>query len=316
MSASSQIFLGDLAWALLTAGNPTGADWSSICSLLGFGSAPAIHPTDGKFERETVVPHSVLPPGNTAATAIPIPEAGFAGSIGEIIDFELDRKPAPPQSISAGAASPVPRASRSLPLKSLFEPLWERGILVEIAGVPCREGSLIVLEAVAQLARGEAVRDLPRERIQSVSKGCHILIDTGVGMQPFARDCRQVVESIRRAVGNDKARTFTFVDCPAKGVVTEGYEDVGYRAPQNGAVVVAISDLIRGGPRSALREAEPEDWLSVAKAIHDAGSLLIVLNPYAQTRWPSALSSIVPIIYWDQSTRAATVRRTRRQILG
>lgn len=73
----------------------------------------------------------------------------------------------------------------------MFNALWERGVLLEAAGTPRPEGELAIVEAVQLIARGEVWRDLPFEMVQSVSKGCQILVDTGLGMQPFAGDARQ-----------------------------------------------------------------------------------------------------------------------------
>ena len=146
-----------------------------------------------------------------------------------------------------------------------------------------------------------------------MSKGCQILIDVGIGMQPFVGDTRQMVRAMRKVVGAEHVRVLTFVDCPSRGVLSEAYKDEAYRAPDNGAIVVAVSDLCGGGPHAAIREAEPESWLVVVRQVRDAGSTLVVLNPYPPDRWPARLAGRIPIIYWDRATRASDVRRTRRR---
>jgi hypothetical protein len=65
---------------------------------------------------------------------------------------------------------------------------------------------------------------------------------------------------------------------------------------------------------SAMREAEAEDWLTVAKRVRDAGSDLLILNPYLPDRWPARVKDRVAVVHWDTSTRAADVRQTRRRI--
>jgi hypothetical protein len=96
-------------------------------------------------------------------------------------------------------------------------------------------------------------------------------------------------------------------------VLTESYDDETYSPPENGALVLAVSDLCRGGPGGAIRQAEPADWLKLARIVRDAGSTLVVLNPYPRERWPAQVAEQITVVYWDRSTRTADVRRTRRR---
>jgi hypothetical protein len=265
-----------------------------IAAMLGF--AQAEHGPLARVGSAPLPGAPMRPPGEGLAagerpSAAAIPLAG-GEDIGVLIAFDVERSTAPAQRIVLSAEATLQRLAHSpLPLRPLFEPLWERGLLIEAAGTPCWEGDLAVLEAVEVIARGEALQELPAERIQSVSRGCQVLIDTGLGMQPFASDCRQIARSIRRSVGAEHTRVLTFADCPKTGVMTENYSDAEYAAPENGAMVVALSDLCRGGPRGAIREAEPEDWLAVVRAIRDAGSSLawISTENYSPKREPGFL---------------------------
>jgi hypothetical protein len=198
-------------------------------------------------------------------------------------------------------------------LQPLLDPLWQRGVLTEAVGRRLAEGDIDVLALVEALAKGRPLAEAPREKIQSVSKGCQLLIDNGPGMRPFGSDSRQLAGSVRRAVGAEHTRVLTFVDCPTSGVLNETYDDEPYTPPDNGAIVLAVSDLCSGGPPSAIRRAAPRDWLAVARMVRDAASTLVVLNPYPRELWPAAIASRVPVIYWDRGTRAADVRRARRR---
>ena len=314
MTAPTRIFVGDLVRALSVAGDAGGGNWPEIAAMLGFGPPGPVPPRDGELEPrdrlQQAQPVEGTATGEMAAAVAALPDSS---DIGELIEFDLERSTAPAEPIVPGAPAPSPaRAVSSLPLRPLFDALWERGILIEAAGMPCAEGELAVLRAVELIARGDALRELPVERIQSVSKGCQILLDTGLGMQPFASDGRQMVRSLRRAVGAAHTQVLTFTDCPTLGVMTDRYKDERYAAPANGAMVLAISDLCLGGPRSAIREAEPEEWLTVAKWVHDAGNSLVVLNPYPPARWPASVAAQVPIVHWAATTVAANVRRARR----
>jgi hypothetical protein len=315
MSSTTRVFLGDLATALKRAGTPGGENWPQIFSLLGFGRAAEIAPRSpgGPTAVATAQIDRPVERRSTDGIRSPIGRGGNQ-DIGELIEFDFERTTAPAQSLPQ-APAPAPEPQRTTPplLQPLLDPLWERGILIEAIGTPVAEGDIALLEAVELIARGEPLRDIPREMMQSVSKGCQVLIDTGAGMRPFARDTRQFAGAVRKAVGAYHTRVLTFVDSPLCGVLTETYDDEAYAPPENGALVLAVSDLCRGGPGSAIRHAEPADWLKLARIVRDAGSALVVLNPYPCERWPAQVTERIPVVYWDRSARTADVRRTRRR---
>jgi hypothetical protein len=313
MSLPARIFAGDLARALSAAGDAEGANWPAIAAMLGFHFEAGRDPDADRRPAEPSIAYRPAEPVSGPAAA-DTAAAAAEGEMGDLLDFEMEQFTAPPEPIPADAPSlPQSEAARPLAASPLFNALWERGVLLEAAGTPRREGELAIIEAVELIARGEGWRDLPFEKIQSVAKGCQILVDTGLGMQPFAGDTRQVVRSFRHAVGAEHIRVLTFVDCPTRGVLSETYRDETYRAPDSGATVVAITDLCSGGPRAAIREAQPEAWLAIAKRVRDAAASFIVLNPYPPDRWPASLADRMPIVHWHVATRSADVRRTRRR---
>jgi hypothetical protein len=313
MTASHRIFLGDLARALARTGSPDGGNWNEIAALLGF--------TREAPRELSVEPPQVPPPERRAAASAPQsaapavrPAEPASDDIGEPVDFDLDRRPADPMPLPQAAAPAVERRRLApLFLKPLLDPLWERGVLIEAVGTRLAEGSIDVPAAVEAIARGTPLTRPPREIVQSVAKGCQVLLDTGVGMRPFGRDARQVVRAVRRAVGAAHTRVFTFVDCPTRGVLNETYNDEPYTPPNNGAAVLAVTDLCSGGPSSAIRQASQRDWLRIERMIRGAGSTLVILNPYPADSWPAILSTRLPILYWHRGTRAADVRRARRR---
>jgi hypothetical protein len=312
MSASGRVFLGDLARSLAVAGSPRGDNWNEIADMLGFGrekhatpSTPAtVPPVPGS--PTTTTSQQAL----TTSGAAPTPTA----DIGELLEFDFDHKPAPQLSVPH-SVSPIPDAVRKAPavLQPLLDPLWQRGVLIESLGRLLPEGGIAIGAAVEAIARGEALVDVPREVVQSVSKGCQVLIDTSQGMRPFAKDARQLLAAIRRAVGSAHTQSLTFTGTPLSGVMTESYDDELYRPPDNGALVLAVSDLGAGAP-GTLRKTPLTEWRKTARLIRDAGSQLIVLNPYKPQLWPPGALSIFPIVHWDRTTRASDVRRLRRRL--
>jgi hypothetical protein len=316
MNAPTRIFVGDLVRALSEVGGPDGKNWPEIAKLLGMTwvdaslTVPQVSKSESSQLRDVKPSRSVTPSLSETRHEVPDTE-----DVGEPIDFDFTQTEAAPDVISLPSKPPQrePEARQILTLQPLLDPLWERGILVEAVATVVREGDIDITATVELIARGRSLQDAPREVIPSVSKGCQLLIDTGVGMQPFLEDTRQLTNSIQRAVGTGHTTVFTFIDCPIIGVLTTTYEDSMYTPPQNGAIVLALSDLCCGGPRGTIRDAKPEEWLLISKQIRDAGSSLVVLNPYPPDRWPSSLIGRIAILHWDRSARAATVRQTRRR---
>jgi hypothetical protein len=315
MKAGTRVFLGDLVRALKETGDSRGENWSAIAAMLGFqfGETRASVPAPGgaqpqETNRQTVGPGAQRqPPAETSAPST-------NEDIGELVEFDLERSTSPPESFVLDSAVPESPASAPPPPRPLLDPLWQRGILIESAGTLDAGGDVAIFEAVDLFARGAPLLDLPALKIRGVSKGCQVLVDAGLGMQPFANDTGQIVGALRRAVGSEHTRVLTFIDCPTTGVMTESFGDTHYTPPDNGAMVLALTDICSGGPRSAFREAEPEDWLAVAKQIRDAGSDLLILNPYPPDRWPARVRDRIAVVHWDSSTRAVDVRQTRRHI--
>lgn len=313
MNSQYPIFLGDLVRALADAGKDAPETWPDIAKLLGFGPAQPEQPP-------VIEPASL--PGNLqsrraeskGAQAGGTDGTGLQTDRGDLVEFEFEHSQSPPQTIPPVAEpGSKPRQQAPLRLASLLDPAWERGVLIEAAGREVSEGEIDIPETVDRIARGWPLADLPREMTSSVRKGCQVLIDMGAGLLPFAQDARALAEAVRHAIGAEHTQLLSFVDCPTLGAMTEDYRDIAYRPPENGAMVLALTDLCRGGPRGAVREAAPEDWLKVAKAIADAGSQLVVLNPYPPPRWPEAVADSIAVVHWDRTTRAADVRRIRRR---
>jgi len=313
VSTNGRVFLGDLTRALVVAGSPGGSDWSEIARMLGFERERIAAP-DRQMEApanlDAASPAATRRPDATAARPVAEPNS----PIGELLEFDLDHQPSQSSSLPKSAA-PIPERARrvSAVLQPLLDPLWQRGILIESLGKLLPEGEIDVLAAVEAIARCDAMAEVPREHVQSVSKGCQVLIDTSQGMRPFAKDARELVKAVRKAVGGEHTQVLTFANSPLNGVLTESYDDEPYRAPDNGALVLAVSDLGAAGTSGAVRRTPLSEWRATARRIRDAGSQLIVLNPYAPHTWPSEADSVFPIVHWDRSTRASDVRRKRRR---
>jgi hypothetical protein len=311
MNVGTRVFLGDLVRALKHTGDSQGENWGAIAAMLGFQfgetrvPAPAVT-LQQEMDRQPAGPGARQQPH--AETTSP----STSDDIGELVEFDLERSTSPPETLVLDSVALESPAS-PVPPRTLLDPLWQRGILIESAGALDATGDVSILEAVDLFARGAPLLNLPALKMRGISKGCQVLVDAGLGMQPFANDTGQLVRAIRKAVGFEHTRVLTFIDSPTTGVMTESFGDMHYTPPDNGAMVLALTDICCGGPRSAIREAVPEDWLTVAKRIRDAGSDLLILNPYPPDRWPAQVKDRIAVVHWDISTRAVDVRQIRRR---
>jgi hypothetical protein len=314
LSTAHVVFLGDLARALQATGGADRQNWARIAALLGFSLSAGERqlPNKGKMEAPKQAPVQTVATVTATAT---IESGTNLTDVGNLIEFDLERSVSPQETIVIEETLPQSTTVTftSMP-PPLFDPIQERGILVEAASTTSAEGEVDLLAAVELFARQLPLQDLPRMKISSVSRGCQVLIDSGVGMQPFASDVQRLLSSINSAIGREHTTVLTFVDCPATGVMDRDFREGHYQPPANGAVVIAISDLYSGGPRGAIREAEPEDWVSVQKAVRAAGTTLLVFTPYPPERWLAGLLQQMAIVYWDTRTKVFDVRYTRRRV--
>jgi hypothetical protein len=309
-----ELYLGDLVRAIVWVGRKKVGDHSLIADLLGFEykeiSEASQEPDQDEAPNETskTTPKPDTDPKGLADTALPRKTSV------ELIEFEMKHKKAS-HAIDLPKVSRWPERQKKRPrsLAPLFNPITERGVLIETLGNQRPEGEVAILEVVDLLARGQPLEKLPREKIQTLSQGCHILVDYGIGMQPFTRDTEQLITSINKVAGEEHTQVFTFVDSPLNGVLTKDMEDIDYEPPGNDASVLAITDFGAGSPRGLDWETRLQDWLILASRVYKTNSSFVVLNPYISKRWPPQLIEELQIVYWDRQTKASDVRQSRRK---
>jgi hypothetical protein len=138
--------------------------------------------------------------------------------------------------------------------------------------------------------------------------GVQVLLDVGIGMEPFTRDQTRFVAAIRSVVGRSHVETAQFVGCPARGALAWPYvEWRPYRRPDPGQPALALTDLGIGSA-SGPDHGTPAEWLAFAQALARQNSPLVALVPYPRSRWPQPLQGRITIVQWDRPT---TVGHTR-----
>jgi hypothetical protein len=214
-------------------------------------------------------------------------------------------------------AAPLPRldttaAAVPLAVDPLIDPLQARAILSSALARHVAGGPLDVERVVEQVARGEAILDLPRQRPPSIARGVQLLLDRGGAMAPHVADQAWLTDAMRKVVGGYALDVLEFADSPlraaGKGRRRMWKPYMQLMPPRSGATVVAVTDLgIRALPPPASPSTQDE-WVAFADYLDRFGCPLIALVPYSRERCPRRLRRRFAILTWDRRTTAAAAR--------
>jgi hypothetical protein len=170
-------------------------------------------------------------------------------------------------------------------------------------------GPVDVDHLVETVSLARPVLRLPRQGLASLVRGVQLLVDTGLGMEPYARDQQEVVSEVRRVVGRSGVTELRFRNCPTRGAGTgPSWTWRSYRPPAPGTPVLALTDLGIGGPRIFVERSQPWEWRALAHLLARRGSPLVAFVPYPAGRFPSGLARSMMIVPWDRTTTISTVR--------
>lgn len=331
---AGDIWLGDLATALALAAPGDRERRRTIAALLGFA------PRGGGASREPgpdAAPAGLSPAREEETVAVREAPAAPAPA-----DPAADAAGGPGAAGAAGPAAPVAAARLLTPVA--VEPLpvraW-RAAALPVAG-PVRRGTpppyepllarrssaAMVQTAVARvvddgepdiprivrrLARGHALARLPLRPVATLRFGAQILVDLGVGMEPFARDQGELVAQIRAVVGREHTRARYFEDSPLRGVGEEGRWSWGpYTPPTRGTRVLVLSDLGTGGPVAHPRRSGREEWAELTRRLGRAGCRVTAFVPCPPHRLPAWAAELMDIVPWDRHTTVGQVTRRLR----
>ena len=219
-----------------------------------------------------------------------------------------------PAWFSSTAPFPVENArhrTTRLPLDPLLAPNSARNVVATIAATNVAEGEMDLERIVANVARGEVVRELHRRNSITVRNGLQLLIDRSESMSLFARDTMWVEQEIMNVIGKDRIESLRFAGLPQQGAGRPGEEwPPTYRPPIARVPVLVLTDL-GIGDSSATRLAM--DWVEFALSVKAAGCPLVVLVPYPPARWPEAAAHAMTIAQWDRSLDARRARMAMRR---
>jgi len=138
-----------------------------------------------------------------------------------------------------------------------------------------------------------------------------VLVDLGLAMQPFARDQVQVIAQVRDICGPQRTSVLYFADSPTRGV-GPGPRPTWrrYDPPEHGTRVLVLSDCGLSGPALHAQRSRPDEWRLLADQLQREECGLVALVPLPADRWPSWLSTLMPLVCWDRSAAAVRVSST------
>jgi hypothetical protein len=303
--ATSEISLGDLAWALKKLKPTNETTRLAIAQTLGMSwLPPQKREVVSKRKRRRDTETAVVPRSQ------PIFERPTAENrvLSSRLEHTRNEKPAPSIYVPPLEASAPESEAQPLLLEPLFFPRWTRGILSSGLATNSANGTVDVDRVVKLLANGEAVEELPLLSSPTLTRGVQLLIDRSQAMMPFIRDQVRLHEEILAVVGPDRVETLRFVGCPTRGAgAGPEHTWAQYAPPLTGAPVLLLTDLGIGRPGFGYEHAGVNEWVMFAHLVRKAKSPLIAFVPYDESRWPTLLRNHISIIQWDRNTTAITI---------
>jgi formylglycine-generating enzyme required for sulfatase activity len=157
---------------------------------------------------------------------------------------------------------------------------------------------------VDHLARGQALRHLPRQLHQGWAPVCQILIDYAVPLLPFWTDYNEVHQRLRQLRGIQGLALFAFLDGDPGGrcalYTPQGWQEIEhYRIPAPGTPVLVLSDL---GCIDA-SEVRRRRWCRLGARLRRAGCCAVALMPCPRRWWDRELTRLFYPVCWDRAVR-------------
>lgn len=311
----NDIWIGDVVRALPLGRDPTQRE--AILRCLGFAATARLDPESDtgldslarEEHAESQTPQQPRPLPENARTPVGPRQSSASDGAAELpllspvragtdVGVRLEATPI--------AESRPEHVSPRLPYLPLFPPRLSGSIVRAALSVRVNEGPIDVPKLVADIAHGKPVTVPPRRPVPTLRFGVQILVDRGIGMQPFRRDQDELVERIGMIVGRERTEIGYFAGSPLHGTgpgPTWTWDE--YRPPLRGTKVLLLSDLgLSAAAVDPLRTTRDE-WEAFAATVARSGCRLIAFVPWpvsAAPRWLAALSQLVT---WDRHVTAA-----------
>ena len=305
MTEGPALWLGDVARAVSRLRPADAGTADAIARLLGFETTPAAAevpaiPPDGQPDGKPVTPAETT----VTRPREPAPDRSAPDALDELPMLPRERplRPAQQERWETGDALDEVEP-KHLYVRREHEPLFERrrerALLHAAVAVDVPGDELDVPAAVEAVASARPMAELPLLPRRSLARGVHLLVDDRPGMEPFRRDVRGLIGTMRLLAGRNAVTVRRHDAAPL---------DPPYVPPPPGTPVLALSDLGRAPVEAWSLE---EDWIELAAVLRAQDSELIALNPYGDE---PVRGAAMPVVRWDRSTTVGAVLASRERV--
>lgn len=314
---SSGTWLGDVVRAVTATGSSAPETLQAVAELLGIeGSvsrvavrSPKAPGTDQAPQLPSRSQESTVRQPEVPAALPPVPSAATS-AVGEGPQLltPLVAASRPPVVWTANSLPTAAHTGRPPLRQPLLAPRSTSAIVQAAVSRWESDGDVDIPRAVARLARGLPLSSLPRRPAPTLRFGVQVLVDRGLGMQPFHRDQDELVARIRKTVGQDTTEVRYFEDSPLNGTgPADHWAWHPYTLPPSGTRVLVLTDLGLGGPPRP-QQAGRQGWERFFDRLTRAHCAPVVLLPYPRRRWPSWAEDCARLVPWDRGTTVGWVR--------
>ncbi|MES9993172.1 MAG: hypothetical protein ABW098_14545 [Candidatus Thiodiazotropha sp.] len=233
----------------------------------------------------------------------------------EKADLEVEHRDAAPQGQTERGVDAEARTA-SPPVDDLFPVHRVRAVMREMSTLPMPSGRPDLRAAVKLIASGRPIYRMPESLATALPHSMLWLFESGPTMLPFSRDKQQLARTVVRLLGEDRIRIADFIADPLKGVRSRGqvrWQPLHW--PSRDSAIVIVSDLGIGNSQS-VDGLSQSVWMSFLEEADRRGVSTVLLNPYADKRWPSLCSRFDTALTWDTTTGVQSLRHTRRSGKG
>ncbi len=173
--------------------------------------------------------------------------------------------------------------------------------------------ALDILRIVAQLARVQTLRRLPRRQRRLWAADCQLIVDYARPLLPFWEDFNDLLQRLRRLRGQTGLQLIALPDGDPSGrcwtpAGQEWREIDHYPLPRPGAAVLALSDL----GCIDTNEARRRQWRRLGRRLQRLERRPVALLPCPSRWWDSELLRLFYPVCWDRAEhppRRLSVRR-------
>jgi hypothetical protein len=312
-----EVGLADLVRVAVTL-RPNPAVLEAVAEMLGLvRMTPLAEPATVNIDSisETLRPRTKAASQSTAVTEPDLPTEHRL-SVPVSATYIPPTAPVPSGQTARNLADLLPEGPDPKSLQGLFPAQRSRALLSHLAGRLRPDGDFDDVAAVDFLTRREPLLELPRLWIETTRGGFELVLDIGVGMQPYRSDLDQLREQLSRVIGRDSFEIRWFEDCPigGHGIYMPGkLEPEPYHPPPAGTLILVVTTFgVCGGfpaPSSVVKR-----WHKFAAAAARARTPLIALTPLPHERRLASLARQLAIVTWDQTTRVHDVTDATRSL--